>query len=352
MQLLWPCFLGSLVEITVATLVKRCRTYHLVWREAGRQMWRSLGTTDERQARDLLRQFRIRQANRDADRAPGPGEIGFHSFVSGPYQDYAVRKSESTRLTDTYRYRHLSAHFGDRLLTSLTPSDIERYRAARRKDVTAATTNREMDLLRSIFARAVEWGYLSESPAKKIKDYPVQEKPATFLEPHETAALLEASTGYLKVFVALGALAGLRRGEITCLRWDDVDFERGMICVRHSKNYTFRMVPMNTTLKSILERAEKRPTSHDLVLSRPDTGAYRDLRLSLRSALLRAGITRHVRPHDLRHSFASNLIMAGVDIRTVSALLGHRSITTTMRYSHLTQSHLADAVERLSVQCV
>ena len=338
----------------MASIHQKRGIWHLIWHEHGRKRWKSLGRpTTEAQARAHLRGFeRQRQAQEDRGRPPSTTvAITLGAFLDGPYRDYSARKADTTRERDSWRLRAFRAQWGDRLLASITASDLERWRSERRLAVSAATVNRDMGLLGGIFRRAVDLGFLEKSPCVRLKDYPVQEKPPTFLSLSEVRALLDASSPwpYLQTFVALASLAGLRRGEIAALTWSDVDMARGLIVVRQSKNYGFRAIPMNATLRSILQGTD-RHQGCDLVLARPCDGrAYRDLRVSLRAALSAAGITRHVRPHDLRHSFASNLVMAGVDLRTVQELLGHRSITTTIRYAHLTPEHLRGAVYRLAL---
>jgi site-specific recombinase XerD len=84
-----------------------------------------------------------------------------------------------------------------------------------------------------------------------------------------------------------------------------------------------------------------------LVFSRPDGSPMGDVRDGLEGALKRAGVTRRIRFHDLRHTFASHLVMRGVDLRTVAQLLGHRDIKMTMRYAHLAPEHLEAAVNAL-----
>ena len=150
--------------------------------------------------------------------------------------------------------------------------------------------------------------------------------------------------------VALALNTGLRRGELFALRWDDVDFTTNVLTIPRTKAGRTRHVPMNAAVRSILGVQESRGRS-PYVLSRATGEAPLNSQnfvdRAFTPALKRARID-NFRWHDLRHTFASRLIMRGVDLRTVQELLGHADIRMTLRYSHLSPAHLLDAVEKLS----
>jgi integrase len=137
----------------------------------------------------------------------------------------------------------------------------------------------------------------------------------------------------------------MRRGEILSLTWDQVDLDSGIITVEKSKNDGIRHIPINKQLTNEFN-AVKINSAGRYVFSKKSGEPYRDIRASFQSALKRAGI-KDCRFHDLRHTFASHLVMNGTDIATVKELLGHKSITMTMRYAHLSQEHKQKAVESL-----
>jgi len=130
--------------------------------------------------------------------------------------------------------------------------------------------------------------------------------------------------------------------------FDNVDLRRGIIHLDKTKNGDPRDIPINGTLKNVLENLPRR-VDLPYVFHDPCTGKpYRDIKTSFHTALRIAGI-RDFRFHDLRHTFASQLVMAGVDLKTVQELLGHRRITMTLRYSHLAQEHKEKAVNLLDL---
>jgi integrase len=124
------------------------------------------------------------------------------------------------------------------------------------------------------------------------------------------------------------------------LKWEHVDFRSGVISLPRSKHGERRYIPMNSVLRQVLQSRSK--TTDSPYVFPPTTPDKWFTALCLDAKI--PNFTWHC----LRHTFASRLVMAGVDIRTVQELLGHRSIVTTMRYAHLAPKHQADAVERLA----
>ncbi len=140
----------------------------------------------------------------------------------------------------------------------------------------------------------------------------------------------------------------MRKGEIFNLKWQDVNFDLKLIHVSDSKNSEARDIPLNDTcyetLKALREKAEE---GQDYIFVNPKTGKpYDDIKRSFKTALKKAEIEDFTF-HDLRHTFASHLVMNGVDLMTVKELLGHKEIKMTMRYSHLSPDHKKIAVKRI-----
>lgn len=139
---------------------------------------------------------------------------------------------------------------------------------------------------------------------------------------------------------------GMRKGEILSLKWDHVDLKHGFILLDITKNGERREIPINTTLRHSLQGLTRRLDVPFVFFDDNTRKPFCDIKRSFHTALRRAGI-RDFRFHDLRHTFASHLVMAGVDLTTVSRLLGHKSLTMTLRYAHLAPSHMVKAVEIL-----
>jgi len=145
------------------------------------------------------------------------------------------------------------------------------------------------------------------------------------------------------------AARSARINEIFSLEWDDVDFKRREITLKETKNNLSRSIPMNDLVEKTLDKHPRRIVDGEacpLVLAHPDGKPYHTLLKPFRKALTEAGLPR-IRIHDLRHSFASNLVIAGMPLNVVQELLGHRDITTTMIYAHLAPNAKRTAVDSL-----
>jgi len=337
----------------VARIFKRGRKWYVDYRVAGRRVWKSVGTS-KRLAEDYLKDLEAKRVRGELMDLREAKSIAFDTFAQKYLERYGPNKAESTRLRDEITVRkHLVPFFGRKLLGQIAAADIEEYKAQRRatqtkggRQIARSTVNRELDLLKSLFARAVEWGYLKTNPAGEIQKFRVDEKEPRFLAPGEGALLMDAAEGQMKGFVVTALNTGLRKGELFNLRWGDVDFRRRELRVRKAKGKRFRVIPINDLLYETLKK-HPRHISGPYIFHNDDGTPWHDVRRSFNAALENAGLPR-IRFHDLRHSFVSNLVMAGEDLRTVQELAGHRDIHSTMRYAHLTPGRLQNSVKRLT----
>jgi integrase len=167
-----------------------------------------------------------------------------------------------------------------------------------------------------------------------------------FLSDQEEKTLFAALTDRYRKACLLSINTGLREAELYYLKWQDIDFERGEIIIiaEHSKNRQSRRIPMNQTCRSILAALHQAPVHPSGRVFGQLNPAW--LRYVFHKAVKASGL-QDLRFHDLRHTFASRLVMSGVDIRTVQELMGHNVIAMTLRYSHLADEHKKAAVERL-----
>jgi integrase len=253
----------------------------------------------------------------------------------------------------------LSAFFHGETLRSLTAEAVERFKATRLNQVSPPTVNRELACLRTLLNEAMDWGRLESNPAarvKKLHEAPPRER---ILTDAETRRLLDAAAPHLRPILVVLLNTGMRKGEALGLRWDDVDLVKGFIHISDSKSGKSRNVRMNeavfTTLRELSEvngpmvlRDTDRPggDGQDIQRTALVFGGIKDVKRSFHTACRRADI-KGLRLHDLRHTCASRLVQLGVDLVTVSKLLGHSSITMTMRYSHPTPENMRRAVEKL-----
>lgn len=288
--------------------------------------------------------------------------------AEGKYLD--VKKKNTTTFDDfarTYRELHskvnhrpsvarrnaiilknLSTMFSGKYLSEITPQLIERYKSTRIKDVSPATVNRELACLKCMFNKAIAWNEYDDNPVRKVKLLKENNKRIRYLEKEEIKNLLDACIPHLKPIVTVALYTGMRRSEIFGLKWQNIDFKNDVIYLLDTKNGERREVMMNETVKMTLVAVPKHPESAH-VFCRANGQPYTDVKKSFHTSLKKCGIISF-RFHDLRHTFASQLVMNGVDLKTVQELLGHKSIEMTMRYAHLSPTHKKRAVNLLDRQ--
>ena len=151
--------------------------------------------------------------------------------------------------------------------------------------------------------------------------------------------------------VVVSLNTGIRQGSLFDLLWSDVSFQEGILTVRPpaEKNSKLIRIPMNPTLTKTL-LAWKEQTGRDgdeLVFPSPKTGTVMDNCRKAWAGVLKVADIKNFRWHDMRHDFASQLVMKGVDLNTVRELLGHSDIKMTIRYAHLAPQVKRAAVEML-----
>jgi integrase len=247
--------------------------------------------------------------------------------------------------------KQLIQAFGNLQLRYFNTRLVEQYQTDRiQKGNKPATINRHIATLKHMFTKGYQWEMLTEDILKRVKVVKLLEennRRLRFLSVEECRALINACDRHLKPIVITALNTGMRKGEILSLEWDrHVDLIHGFITLDVTKNGERREIPINETLKAVLRGLVRRlDVPH--VFYDPNTGKpYQDVKKSFQTALRRAKIKDFVF-HSLRHTFASHLVMAGVDLTTVSRLLGHKSLTMTLRYSHLAPSHMVKALDVL-----
>jgi len=262
--------------------------------------------------------------------------------------DYLTNVSINKRSyrTEKYNIRGIIRTFGSRYIEDITQGMIELWRIELKKSMTEATTNRYLALLKVIFTYAISQGDCEESPARKVKKFKEEHKPIRFLTTDEFKRLFMAcEQEHLRKFLAIGIFTGMRMGEILSLRWGDCDFNTNHVYIRRSKSAKRDPIPICENLRRFL--LQYKGGEGDFIIQYKGKPINK-LRNSWRTLCNRVGI-KGVRIHDLRHSFASWLILRGTDIRTIQSLLGHRSLVTTMVYTHIVDEEKQKAVNKLNI---
>jgi integrase len=239
--------------------------------------------------------------------------------------------------------------FGNLNVKELARPKIEKMLKDRmeRDGISASTRNRHLAMIKSMFQCTIKWGLMRENPASGIPKLRETGARNRFLDLEEVRMLLEGASESFRPILITALHTGMRRGELLNLRWSDVDFGNRIIMVRETKSGRQRAIPIDQTLYRTLSELPSRFKKGFVFPSPiwPDR-PMSDLTHSFRRLVRKVGLA-NLRLHDIRHTFASHLVMNGVDIRTVQELLGHTTLTMTMRYSHLAPVHRTRALQIL-----
>ena len=268
------------------------------------------------------------------------------SEMATVYLESYSRPNKKSSDRDELSIKHLNAFFQNKHLHEITVLEIENYKVERSRKVAPATVNRELACLKHIYSKAIEWGKADTSPASRVKKFREENQRVRYLDEEEIERLYEACSVHLKPIVAVALNTGMRKTEILTLKWADVNLRTRVITILNSKNGEKREIPINEDLLRVFFGVRKNPKS-PYVFSKGDGTPYGSVKVAFGTALRRAKIS-NFRFHDMRHTFASRLVMRRVDLKTVQELLGHKDITMTLRYSHLSPDHKRAAVEKLS----
>ncbi len=328
---------------------KRGRIWWLSYSMDGRQIHESSGSRFRRDAKNALDTRRaelvqgtLQRRFRVAGKAKG---VTFEEFAQ-KYLAYAkCNKRSWTR--DEQLIANLSCVFGGKRLAEIRSLDVEQYKLMRYEKAKPATVNREVALLNHMFNLAIQWEYTLDNPTRGVRLLREDNIVERILSPEEEERLLAEAYPGLKPELITALNTGMRLGELLSLTWADVDLSRRLITVRHTKNGRVRRLPINDGLLEALKALHRKSSKAEYVFcSRRNGDRRKSVRTTFETAIRRAGISK-LRFHDLRHTFATRLVAAGVDIVTVKELMGHRDISMTMRYAHSAPERSLDAVRRL-----
>ena len=351
-------------------LYKRNGVYHVSYQSTGgKQVRRSFKTKDKQIAEQRRAKLEL-----DLHETRLFGKEPARSF-----KELIANYLEAKQLTTGFdRLQHackpLLGYFDNTDVTQLKETHVEQYIASRSKSVTDGTIKRELGTLSAAFNHAIQKHHWRiENPCSKAEAPKAPKGRVRFLTYEEAKTLLEVAgdpvdnegralsnqykSPVLRDFIELALNTGCRKGELLNLKWENISFSTRLICLEETKSGEWQTVPINEDARRVLVR---RMRLRDKVC--PETpwvffhltpalntkvgDRVKEVRRSFSTACRRAGIEDfHI--HDLRHTFASWLVMNGTPLFEVSKLLRHASIQMTERYAHLAPDHLHNAVNNL-----
>ena len=338
-------------------LFKRKQVWWMSFTYQGRQIRQSTETRKKKLAEKVLRKILIRI---DEDRffdVLQERERTLGDLMTRYRSECSINKVPQSQARDGQMLNHLLPHFGaDTALIDITPRLINAYKAKRRHAGAApATINKEVGLLSHAFNVAIrEWEWCRDNPVQRVRMESVNNQIERWLTTKEEERLLAASPPWLQAIMTFALHTGLRRSEILNLQWQDIDFVRGTLVVMKSKNKQRRTIPLNGKVFELLVVKQQHHNQESPFVFITSTGTPigpRNLTRGFQSARKKADI-QDFRFHDLRHTVATRLVQAGIDLYQVQRLLGHKKPDMTQRYAHHCPESLREGVEVLTRRVV
>lgn len=301
---------------------------------AGKRVRRSAGT--EVYADAKAEEQRLRAAHHVTRKKSGG--VGVDTVLL----EYLQRDNRSNDRNKS-KARAIIGAFAGRQVAELDRAAIHAYADRRRESVGESTIKRELTLLGAAISE-YNRRHGTELP-NHARSLPLREPEGRvrWITREEANRLIAAASPAVADYITLSLYTGMRRGEVLGLEWSRVDLARRTVRLesQHTKSRRGRTIPLHDRAVAALASCRARHPDHALVF-----GGVQDFKKGFAGACRRAGI-HDFRPHDLRHTCASWLVMAGTPLYEVRDILGHASITQTERYSHLAQENLAVAIGRL-----
>jgi integrase len=291
----------------------------------------------------------------------------FADFVVDEFLPWCkVHKAKSTYDMNEHNMYLFIEYFGNIPLEDINVRSIERWVIKRSKDVSGRTVNIGLTVLSQCLKKAVDWDMLNRNVVKRVSRLKEKRGRLRFFSEDEIKLMLDESNPYLKRFIMVGLLTGMRHGEILSIKLKNIDLRNNLIHLVcdsdfQTKTRRDRSIPIPPMLRdalpdyieswveqadmstSIRTKEQKRFLFCDRVGNK-----LKSFSKSYNRLMDRLGIRcEETNIHTLRHTYSSHMVMRGVDLLTLATILGHSSTRMTEKYAHLNPKHRQDAVKLL-----
>ena len=332
------------------SLYKRGKVYwSAIWVDGVRHM-RSLETANRRRAETIEQKLRDELLVKRFQLPQLRPEMTFGELYTKFIAEADVKPHHLERA------RHFLGFFADMPIGQITKNDAVRYRKLRHewhrrkygkdaKPLSETTVNRDLEVVRHILFWAADEGFIQGNPLTRVRMVRERRVRRPVIPVGEEVKLLAACAPHLRAIVTVAIDTGMRRGELLNERWEDVDFDRQVISVTHSKTAEGeqRLIPMTGRVHALLASLRK-PSG---IVFTYDDRPIRKVKTGWAGALRRAKLP-HYRFHDLRHAFNSRLAELGVIADIRKELMGHsRGGDVNSIYTHVELPTLREAISRL-----
>ena len=302
----------------MSRIYKRGKNWYVDFEYKGRRYRKGLGTRSKQVAELALKDIDVKIARQKLNLGP-PEKTSFDKFAHKFLEWYKVQNSH--RSYQDYRNLFNSTiipHFSRFRLPDISVEMIETYKSERSKSISPSTVNKELIALRHLFNKAILWGYLDNNPTNEVSKLRVKQKKFRFLTKEEIHKVIQVcSEDYRPIFLT-AIHAGLRKSELFRLEWEDIEFQRQCIVVNnkeeaHTKNYRIREIPMTSQLMTVLRKLRDETSEKQgyIFLKSDGTRHMGGVRKTLNKIIKQSNVEQFTL-HDLRHTFASHLVMKGL----------------------------------------
>lgn len=320
--------------------------YYYIDEEGRRRRRQEKVGTNRRLAEDLLGKRRMEVREGKLLDKKKEERVRLFSLTDWYLEKYSARKRSGR--DDCGKVGIARTYFGDVLVRDITPSKVEDFLHYVRKErgTTVATANRYLALLKHLFTKAVQEGLISANPAQYVRKEREDNARDRIVEPDEYERLKAVAAPHLRRIIVAAHETGMREGEILELRWRQINSKTGIINLspEDTKTKYKRYIPITDEMERVLGEIPRR-IDHDYVFTGPDGMPIKRFKTAWRTALRHAGI-EGLRFHDFRHTCTTRWRRAGVDLLTIMAMTGHKTMATFARYN----TFIVDDLKRAAAQ--
>ena len=339
------------------SIIKNGKYYFYDFVHEGKRYRRSCKTTD----RNIAKQIEISVKN---DIIKGnhslPTDKNKRLLFQTAWENYLRNNGNPEKAIERkiIAAKHFLPFFEDKALSSILPLDVKNYQLERKLEIMSMGKNKdkkeseinfrsvnyEVIIISNFFNFCIEREYTDKNPAYKIKKLNELSRLKTLSDEDIKKLIAGATNKLTRNIITFLIYTGCRKGEALNLKWDDVDLKNGVIAIKGTKTKYDRHIPVSEALRGVLEGIEINQDS--LYVFNNNGAKVGDFKRSFHTACRNAGL-KDLRIHDLRHVFASKMVMNGTSLYITGELLGHRTTQMTKRYSHLVPDTLRKAVNEV-----
>ncbi len=327
----------------MATVYRRGSTWWVRFQWRGTEVRRTARTSSKAAAQRVL--ARLLDEHRRLDRDGRPRRT-YREALDRFWAEYLPTLKPATQRRYRVSFRQLAGTFGGLHLDEITRGRLADHVTARLKaGAKGATVRRDLAALSCLCSCAVAWDWLDANPVRQFGKRHIRESAprTTYPTVEQVERLVAHAPPMPGRMIRLLAQVGMRMDEVCSLEWSQVSIPRREVRLTKTKTSSPRVVPLSDAALGTILGTPRHPTSA-FVFWHGDGARYTNFSGTFRKIAARAGVP--FRCHDLRHHFASEFAQRTGDIAALQAILGHKTISMTMRYSHLATGHLHRAMAR------